>query len=60
MWPQQVAIVSVLSVWALKERNGRDKRRDKSSIRPEGISRHREWRPEHLQISPERNGLLAE
>jgi hypothetical protein len=31
-WPQQVAIVSVLSCGALAERNGHGKRREKSSI----------------------------
>ena len=29
--------------------NGHDKESEKSSIRPEGISRHRKWRSEHLQ-----------
>jgi hypothetical protein len=31
--------------------NGHDKKSEKSSIRPENISRHRKWRSEHLQLS---------
>ena len=35
------------------------KESENSSIRSESISRHRKWRPEHLQISNEPKGLLA-
>ena len=59
MWPQQVATVSVLGCGALAERNGHDKQKEKSAIRLESISRHRKWRPEHLQISNEPKGLRA-
>ena len=51
MRPQQVAIISVLSVWGAGRAQPHDKESEKSSIRPESISRHRERRPEHLQIS---------
>ena len=52
--------IVLLWAWGVAERTGHDKPKEKGPVRPESISRHREWRPEHLQISQGRNGLLAE
>ena len=45
---------------ALAGRNGHDEESEKSSIRPEGISRHRKRRPEHLQISHRTKTVFAQ
>ena len=41
--------IVLLWVWGVTERTGHDKPKEKGPVRPESISRHREWRPEHLQ-----------
>ena len=59
MAPQHVALSFLYGREALAERNGHGEESENSCIRYESISRHRKWRPEHLQISNEPRGLLA-